>query len=69
MPRVRMKINISGSTSVGAGKEYTNIRRGDVIEVDERVAAQYLECGYAQSDISGPLGQPFKSEAIPDPNW
>lgn len=67
MTKVKAKINISGMTSTGAGKTYTNIQRGDIIECDERTAAQYIEHGYAQSDLSGPLGQAYKSEVTP--NW
>jgi hypothetical protein len=65
MTKVRAKINISGMTSVGGGRTYTDIRRGDVIECDEATAAQFLECGYAQIDLKGPLGAPYKSEVPP----
>jgi hypothetical protein len=67
MPKIRMKINIRGQTSVGSGKTYHDLKRGDVIEVDEAGAAQYLEHGYAESRLEGDIGQPNKSEAIP--NW
>jgi hypothetical protein len=67
MPKLRMKIHIAGITSVGEGKTYTDIHRGDTVETDERTAHQFLTCGYAQADLKGPLGQPGKPEEIP--NW
>jgi hypothetical protein len=66
MTKVRAKIDISGMTSTGA-KTYTDIRRGDVLECDERTAAQFCEHGYAQTDLTGPLGQPYKSSEVA--NW
>jgi hypothetical protein len=65
--KLRMKINISGMTSVGGGKTYTDLKRGQVIEVDEAVAAQYLEHGYAELRLEGDIGQPYRTEIVP--NW
>ena len=67
MPKIRMKIPISGTVSVGNGRTYDSLKRGQVIEADERTTHQYLTAGYAQTDLTGPLGQPGKPEAVP--NW
>jgi hypothetical protein len=68
MPKLRMKIGISGITSVGEGKTYSDIKRGDVIEIDdERVVTQYLEHGYAELRLEGDIGQPYRTEIVP--NW
>jgi hypothetical protein len=69
MTPLKMKIGISGSTSTGEGKTYNSIQRGDIVECDEKTAAQYLQFGYAQSDLQSEPGTPYKSEPIPDPHF
>jgi hypothetical protein len=65
--KLRMRINLSGVTSTGAGKEYHNLRRGDVVEADEFTMRQFLAAGYAQRDLVGELGRPYEKEV--EPNW
>jgi hypothetical protein len=54
--KIRMKIHIRGITSVGAGRTYDSLVRGQIIEVDERTAAQFLEAGYAERKLDGEIG-------------
>jgi hypothetical protein len=61
MPRIRMKIGISGSVAVGDGRTYDNLVRGDIVEADERTAAQYCEHGYAERKLDGEIGMPYKA--------
>jgi hypothetical protein len=63
--KLRMKIGIAGTTSVGAGRTYTDLKRGQVIDVDEATARQFLEAGYAELRLEGAVGEPRKREAIP----
>jgi hypothetical protein len=65
--KLRMKIGIAGSTSVGAGRSYDSLKRGDVIECDERTATQFLSAGYAETRLEGDIGEARKPEAVP--NW
>jgi hypothetical protein len=57
----------SSLRSSSAGKSYTDLERGQVIDVDEAVAAQYLEHGYAELRLEGDIGQPYRTEIVP--NW
>jgi hypothetical protein len=61
--RIRMKIGISGITSVGGGKTYTDLKRGQIIDADENVANQYIEHGYAEKRLEGDVGPAYKSES------
>jgi hypothetical protein len=65
MPKLRMKIGISGTVAVGDGKTYDSLKRGMVIETDERTAAQFLEAGYAETRLEGDIGEARKPEAVP----
>jgi hypothetical protein len=67
MKTVRMKIGISGTTAVGEGRTYDSLKRGQVIEVDEVTARQFLAAGYAESRLTGDVGEARKPEELP--NW
>jgi hypothetical protein len=67
MPPVRMKIHLTGGFSTGPGIGTHNLRRGDVVEVSDEIAAQWLEHGYAELRTTGEIGPAYKPEATP--NW
>ncbi len=69
MPRVRMLIGISGSTSVGPGVSAGNLERGQIIEVDERTAEHWCHQGYAERRLEGPIGPAYKSEGQGQSSW
>lgn len=62
--RIRMKIRIGGAVS-GGSTTYHDLKRGDIIDVDEPIAHQYSENGYAETNLTGDIGQAYKPEAAP----
>jgi len=59
MTRIRMLISIGGTFH----NNYSDVKRGDVVEVDDISAARYCQLGYAQTDLKGELGQPYRPGA------
>jgi hypothetical protein len=57
--RVRMLIPVPGVLG-GATGSYTDVERGQVVDVPEATALGYVKSGIAQTDLTGPLGQPYK---------
>jgi hypothetical protein len=56
--KLRMRIPISGSFH-----GYRDVKRGDVVEVDDENGARYCRLGYAQTDLKGELGQAYSPSA------
>jgi hypothetical protein len=37
----------------------TDVKRGDIVELDDFSAARYLASGYIEENLKGPVGQPY----------
>jgi hypothetical protein len=65
--RVRMKIPIGGGVSVGPGVGVHDLQRSNIVEVSDAIAAQWVQQGYAERRLDGPIGRAYEPEAAP--NW
>jgi hypothetical protein len=55
--KLRMKINISGCSD-----GHYDLKRGDIVDFDDAATARkYIEQGYAESKLSGPVGPAYKA--------
>jgi hypothetical protein len=60
----RMLIPMAGRTSFGSDLTYTDIKRGDTVEMNEAEAARYERLGYACDDLRcdiRDLPQPYRT--------
>jgi hypothetical protein len=56
MTRIKMRISVRGGFH-----GYTDVKRGQVVEVDDLNAQRYVKLGYAQSDLTGEPGRPYEA--------
>lgn len=60
-----MLIGIAGTTHDGV-HSYTNLTRGQIIDLEDAAANQFISNGYAESRLDGPAGVGYKRpEAAP----
>jgi hypothetical protein len=59
--KIRMKINLGGHTSIGPGVGVDNLTRGQILEVSDTTAAHFIENGYAETTLTGPIGPAYKA--------
>lgn len=60
--KVRMRIDIKG-TAFGRNPrppDQYSVKRGEIVECDERTALQMIIMGKAEEKLDGPLGRPYE---------
>ncbi len=58
--RVKLRIDVPGLFH----SRYEDLKRGDIVEIDEDNANRYCRIGIAQADLDGPLGPPYHGSPI-----
>jgi hypothetical protein len=54
--KYRMLVSVEGTFhGLGGG-----VKRGDIVELDDASAKRYLAAGYIETNLKGPVGQPYK---------
>src|SRR6476620_7181766 len=50
--KIKMLTDMKGGRSAGAGLQYRDTRRGDIVEASDYFAEKYISGGYATGDLS-----------------
>jgi hypothetical protein len=59
--KIRMTISVPGTFH----SVYKDVKRGDIVDIDDGNARRYLRLGYAQSDLKGELRPAYTPERPP----